>query len=440
MTTTTLLLQVLVVSACILHSHAVAPSEGDLCVESINVNSWTIVYSDPNQDIIQDAYSLDEITTETVVALLAFTAPSRENGTESRVYQVSKTHLCHFVSPQFLDLMTFYSLRLAERTKQVSLDIRTFTTCANKSWENLLYDSFALDERDGFVRLLKEPEKPYYYAILDSGVMFFIALSALCLFVMFVIILPASFYALANYAERQTRGRPGILIQVLTTINWLNVVVLPLYLAYTTFCMVSYYAHFDGTIAPLEIPYKNYTIAPFSINALYLCMSVCISFIAGFFYGVTVDYLTPISAACTIALASTLFYHLTFLLLALVDDFATALSAILVRTTALFFFYTLLPAAWQYRRSAKSAVHFCHFWLLLLVVPFLYATLILSKGHFDARHVYTASASWSVFVLCMSITTWVLCSCMLTKVFRAKRRIHQLLPKAARMTEREHNQ
>ena len=43
---------------------------------------------------------------------------------------------------------------------------------------------------------------------------------------------------------------------------------------------------------------------------------------------------------------------------------------------------------------------------------------------------YIASVSWSFFVLCRSITTWVLCSFMLTKAFQTKRWIHRLFPKA----------
>ena len=101
----------LALSACSLQAQAVLSSERDFCVHSINMNFGTIVYFDESH-LKQDIQYFDGINTEAVMVILALTLPSTDDVEGTRVYQVSKTRLCYYVSPQLLDLMSFYSLKL----------------------------------------------------------------------------------------------------------------------------------------------------------------------------------------------------------------------------------------------------------------------------------------------------------------------------------------
>ena len=315
----TALLKALALLACVLQC-----TRADVCVESIDINSGSILYLDGNEDsFTQDvAHFMDEISTETMVVLFTITVPSSENGNESRKYELSKTHLCYYASPELVDLMTFNALKLVDRTLQISLDVRTFTTCGNKSWEKIFHDAFALNEEDGFVRLLQESNQTYRDEAISSGLLVYMSLSVTALFATFVVILPI-------------------------------------------------------------------------VRA------------------------TQANTACTITLTTTVLYPFSFLLLALVEDFSTAFSSLLIQATVLICINTF-----EYYRIARSTKQFCKLWCMLsliAVVPFLYTlTIIGSKDLFNAGYVYITTKFWLAVVLFATIITWIFCFFMLVAAFKPK--------------------
>ena len=169
-TMVTLLLQVFVLLACLLHT-----SEGGLCVHSIDITSGNVTYLEVHNGTNSNsiAHFEDEIFEETVMVIVKVTVPSDEKGDDSRVYiyQLADTSWCYSVSPELIDLMTLNSLSLVKRTQIISLDVRTPFICGNKSWENLLKDSFGLDHQS--VRCA-------YYKVISSRQLVFVLLGLGC--------------------------------------------------------------------------------------------------------------------------------------------------------------------------------------------------------------------------------------------------------------------
>lgn len=424
------LLQALALLSCILY----ASSEKKICVDSIDINSQTIVYSNAtNQDTFTQniAPFLDEISIETMIILLNFTVSSNVNGNESRIYQVSKTSLCYLVSPELIDLMTFDALAVVERTQLISINIHSFAICANQSWEKLLLKAFNVDEAHGFARLVQQNEasnQTYYSAIVSSGLLMFMPLGLTSLFALFVVLLPIVGTTASRKCASLTNRHHfqhclGALSQVFASIRILNVGVYAIYLVYMFLNAVCYFLNLGRTS---EVLASQYSVPPFASNLIFLLLTVCVSFLSGLcFRGNDQKQCSCVfqtSIACNFALASAGLYHFLFLLLVLVEDFNTAFSSILIKVTFILSLYTLFPTALQHYRVAKARKQFCSLWFvlsLLTVVPFLYSvTLIGAKDLFNAGHLYIATKFWFAVVLFMTLLVWTVCFFMLASAFK----------------------
>ena len=410
---TTFLITVMVFSACFLDAHKVASSESELCIQSINVNSWKIVYSDIN-NTVQDIHPVDEISAETAMVLLTITAPSTDNGNESRLYQVSKIYLCYYVPPELLDLMAFHALKLVKRTQQTSLDVRTFTICGNESWENLLYDAFALDKNDGFVRRLQINNQTYYSSILNSGMLLFMSLGLISFVVVFHVVLPFLDTITASLKYHRPAGSSR------RVINSLNIGFCALYFGYTMFGTTSYYYHFDGAL--------DQYITSFTGNAVFLLSAVFSSFLGSLLcsrHRHRDRPFTRISHASSVALTTAVLYHSVFLLLVLVEDFSTSSSSTAILITIIMCTYTLFPAALRHYETASSTrqiLRLCFSLALSGAVPFLYTTTIIGAFYpFNAGNVYIATKSWLAAVLFLTALAWFSCLFIFVSAFKQRR-------------------
>ena len=411
----------LVLSTCILHANSASLSESDACVSSIDINSRTVTYSDlRNNALSQDTdHFYDDISTETVIVLFTIIMPSRKNGKESRLYQVSKTNLCYHFSPHLVDLMSFKALNLVERTRQMSLDVSTFTTCTNQSWEKLLQEAFRL-EKEGSVRLLHANNQTSYYShFITSGLLLFMSLGLICIFAVdvFDLVVPTLVaFARSFWSKQEDQSLPSAVIRVLATMNSLNVGFYTLYFAYILFHLCLYYTNLDGISEQFENDHK---VSPFTTNAVFLVFTEFMSFLFGL-YSRRVCERFSISTACSTALATAVLYHFAFFLVVLIEDFLTAFTSLLTLTTVLVCAYTLVPAVVQYR-----VVKFGNFYMLIYlsaVVPFLYGVTILgAKDLFNAGYVYIATKFWFAVVLFLTTVTWTFCFIWLALAFNAKK-------------------
>ena len=391
-------LLLLLLSSCILLAHVDLSSASDVCLESIDMKSGIIVYSDANNDA-QDIANLVDI--ETLIVLLKITVPSSENGTnESRWYQVSDTGLCYYLSPELLDLMTFNALKLTERIQKISLDVRTFSTCANKPWEKVLHDAFSLNEY-GFARLLQTKKQTIYKVIVGSGVLVFMSLAFTSFIIVYVFVVPVQGAITASQN----------LNQMLPIVNALSPVVYWCYLSYTTYHTTFFYLNLASTSEPFIEDY----ILSFTVNAIVLpfyTVSWAILSALIYFQGTLWD---RISTGCSTALMAAAVYHVTFLLLALVEDFATALSSILIQTTALVFLYTLIPTALRFY-WINSTRKVCS----LPLIPVVYLLLYFSGKDVLYTGQYVATGFWLAVVLFMTSLTWTFCFFELVSAFKQR--------------------
>ena len=422
-TMTTLLLQVLAISACLLHAHTALSSETDVCVESIDMYSGTIVYSNENHSQFIEYF--DNVCFEDVMVIISVTAPSGVDVNETRTYQVSKTYLSLQVSLHLIDLMSFSALNLVERTQETSVYVPTFVTCANESWQKLLYDGFVAGKGDGFARLLQACNVTLYDTILTSGMLYLALLgttSVLAMYVVLFLILDVNTASVT--CDKQSSRHPGALSGVFATTHSLNLGIYTVYLAYILFCTVSYYVNLADESALLAYYHKQYIVTPYASNAVTLSTTVCLSYLVGLRVQIPrqrFSCILKVGTACSVSLSTAAFYHLPFLLLVLFDDSITAFCSLLFLATVLVCAYTLIAAAVQLYRVVKSTSRFFALCTLLVLIPLSYfVTIKAGKPLFNAGYVYLATEFWLVVVLFVTTLTWILCFYMLASAFKRK--------------------
>ena len=406
-----------------LHNCAAVSTKGDVhaCVESISIDPGTIDYlvvNDAKCSQIIEHFD-NQVLKETVVTLINITEPYGEKENDSRVYihQVGRIFWASSVSPELMDLMTFNVLHLVKRTQQISLDVRTFNTCGNSSWETLLLDAFAPDNGHGFVTSFQSNYQTFYSLVLSSGLPVFALLGMSSMVLVFSVIVNIT--SPNDPPADNSHRRPGSLSLILATTTSMDVVFFALYVAYIVFGAISYYTNLDG-LSSLFL--NRHVLSPFSSNALSLVSLAVFSPIASMLLMIKesrgTSPWTRICTACTTTMTTVLVYHSPFILAMLIEDFLSAFTFLLIRTTVFSSAYMVAPLVALYAKPTNRIRCSLYVIVIWTVAMSIYTFIIIqAKEWFNGDRVYTASQSWMAIVLFWTVLPWSFFFALLAPAF-----------------------